>query len=413
MKLYHLADLHLGKTIYGTSMLEDQRDWIDKFLALCRKEQPDAVVAAGDIYDRSAPSGEAVVLLDHMLTELADQQIPVLLIAGNHDSGQRLSFGHSLFSKQNIHIAGTVRRELEHVVFQDPDGNGPVVIWMLPYVFPEQVSLLLEDDTIHTYEDAVRTLISLQDIDPAVRNVIISHQNVTADGKEAQRGGSETMVGGLGQIDYSVYALFDYVALGHIHSAYPVGRAQVRYAGTPLCYHFAETRQKDKGVTEVILPAKGENLQIRQIPIEPLHRMRLYEGTKEEVYAQLLKETGRNEYVGITLTDQRITPEISAYISGLLETRECLKMELVSSYSAFSGSASAADREKVQEMPLEDLFASFYEEMRGGTPPDEAEYELLQYIGELTCHADLSEPVSQKDLQRILDHAGKIGGDRS
>ena len=163
----------------------------------------------------------------------------------------------------------------------------------------------------------------------------------------------------------------------------------------------------------MILPAKGENLQIRQIPIEPLHRMRLYEGTKEEVYAQLLKETGRNEYVGITLTDQRITPEISAYISGLLETRECLKMELVSSYSAFSGSASAADREKVQEMPLEDLFASFYEEMRGGTPPDEAEYELLQYIGELTRHADLSEPVSQKDLQRILDHAGKIGGDRS
>ena len=394
-------------------MLEDQRDWIDKFLALCRKEQPDAVVAAGDIYDRSAPSGEAVVLLDHMLTELADQQIPVLLIAGNHDSGQRLSFGHSPFSKQNIHIAGTVRRELEHVVFQDPDGNGPVVIWMLPYVFPEQVSLLLEDDTIHTYEDAVRTLISLQDIDPAVRNVIVSHQNVTADGKEAQRGGSETMVGGLGQVDHSVYDLFDYVALGHIHSAYPVGRAQVRYAGTPLCYHFAETRQKDKGVTEVILPAKGENLQIRQIPIEPLHRMRLYEGTKEEVYAQLLKETGRNEYVGITLTDQRITPEISAYISGLLETRECLKMELVSSYSAFSGSASAADREKVQEMPLEDLFASFYEEMRGGTPPDEAEYELLQYIGELTRHADLSEPVSQKDLQRILDHAGKIGGDRS
>lgn len=348
-----------------------------------------------------------------MLTELADLQIPVLLIAGNHDSGQRLSFGHSLFSKQNIHIAGTVRRELEHVVFQDPDGDGPIVIWMLPYVFPEQVSMILEDDKVHTYEDAVRTLISLQDIDPAVRNVIVSHQNVTADGKEAQRGGSETMVGGLGQVDHSVYDLFDYVALGHIHSAYPVGRAQIRYAGTPLCYHFAETRQKDKGVTEVILPAKGEAVQIRQIPIEPLHRMRRYEGTKEEVYAQLLKETGRNEYVGITLTDQRITPEISAYISSLLEARECLKMELVSSYSAFSGSASELEREKVQDMPLEDLFASFYEEMRGGTPPDEEEYELLQYIGELTRHADLSEPVSQKDLQQILDHAGKIGGDRS
>jgi len=131
------------------------------------------------------------------------------------------------------------------------------------------------------------------------------------------------------------------------------------------------------------------------------------------VIALLVNESGMCLDLGIMLADLRIMPEISAYISGLLETRECLKMELVSSYSAFSGSASAADREKVQEMPLEDLFASFYEEMRGGTPPDEAEYELLQYIGELTRHADLSEPVSQKDLQRILDHAGKIGGDRS
>lgn len=413
MKLYHLADLHLGKTIYGLSMLEDQRDWIEKFLALCRKERPDAVAAAGDIYDRSAPSGEAVVLLDHLLTELADMQIPVFLIAGNHDSGQRLSFGHSIFSKQNIHIAGTVRRELEHVILEDPDGQGPVVIWMLPYVFPEQISMILEDDTIHTYDDAVRQLISLQNIDPAVRNVILSHQNVTADGKEVQRGGSETMVGGLGQIDHSVFDRFDYAALGHIHSAYPVGRAEVRYAGTPLCYHFAETRQKDKGVTEVTLPAKGEKIQIRQIPIEPLHRMRRYEGTKEEVYEQLLQETGRNEYVGITLTDQRITPEVSAYITDLLERRDCLKLELVSTFSAFSGCVSAAERDALREKPVEDLFASFYEEQRGGTVPDEAEYELMQYIGELVRNSDMAEPIGPDDLKKVLDRARMIGGDRT
>ena len=137
MKIFHLADLHFGKTIYGLSMLEDQRYWTDRFLDLCRDEKPDAVVIAGDVYDRASPSGDAVELLDHLLTQLAEEGIPVMMAAGNHDSGQRLAFGSTLLARQNIHIAGTISKEVSHVRMEDPDGHGPVTFWLLPYLYPE------------------------------------------------------------------------------------------------------------------------------------------------------------------------------------------------------------------------------------------------------------------------------------
>ena len=192
MKIYHLADLHFGKSIYGLSMLDDQRYWADQFLHYCSENKPDAVVIAGDVYDRSAPSGDAVELLDYFLTKLAEMDIPVFIIAGNHDSGQRLSFGRSMLAKQKIHISGRVEKEIDHFTMDVPDGYGPVTFWMLPYTFPEQVSSVLKDEEIHTYDQAVRKLIEAQNIDLTQRNIILSHQNVTADGKEAERGGSES-----------------------------------------------------------------------------------------------------------------------------------------------------------------------------------------------------------------------------
>ena len=205
MKFFHLGDLHFGKSIYGLSMLDDQRYFVEHFLDCCKREAPDAIVIAGDVYDRSAPSGDAVELLDFMLTKLADMGIPVMLVAGNHDSGQRLSFGRSIFSKQNVHIAGTPQKVMEHVTFENPDGFGPISFWLLPYMYPEMISHIFEDEEIRTYEEALRHIIKVQHIDPAHRNIIISHQNVTANGKEAERGGSESMVGGVGQIDYTAY----------------------------------------------------------------------------------------------------------------------------------------------------------------------------------------------------------------
>jgi exonuclease SbcD len=411
MKFYHLADLHFGKSIYGLSMLDDQRYWADQFIELCSNEKPDAIVIAGDIYDRSSPSGDAVELLDYFLTSLAEKNIPVMMIAGNHDSGQRLSFGKTMLSRQNLHIAGIAKKEIEHITFENLDENGPITFWMLPYTYPEQISLILNDEEIRTYDQAIRKLIELQKIDSDQRNIIIAHQNVIADGKEIERGGSESMVGGVGQIDYSVFDAFDYAALGHIHSSYPVGRKEVRYAGTPLCYHFSETRQKEKGIIEVTINDKDAPVEIRTIEITPLHKMRSLEGTKDEIYEILREDKGKNEYVGITLTDQRITPEIASYLKQLLNSRGSILMELLSSYSSFNGTISSAEREAVENKAIEDLFADLYTEQNGGTPATDEEYGLMAYVGELVRNQDSHLPIDMKDVNKLLDKAQKIGGE--
>ena len=418
MKIFHLADLHFGKTIYGLSMLKDQRHWTDQFLKLCTDERPDAVVIAGDVYDRSAPSGDAVELLDYFLTNLAEMQIHVFLIAGNHDSGQRLSFAHTLLERECIHIAGNIQKELKHYTFENPDGNGPVTIWMMPYTYPEQISVAfaseieaagpeaeISADNFRTYDSSVRTLLGAQSIDTTKRNIIISHQNVLSNGEEVERGGSETMVGGVGQIDYSVYNDYDYVALGHIHSAYSVGRDEVRYAGTPLCYHLNETRQKNKGVIEVILGAKGEPVKTNMISIEPMHVMRSISGTKDEVYEALAGEMGEEEYVGVVLKDTRVKPEIFSYIKKAVESKGGVLLECISDYREFSDQVNSVDAEAVKEKSLEDLFADLYTDRKGGNPPGDEVYEVLQYVGELVRNRDPHQPLDENCITKVVQKA--------
>ena len=281
MRFLHLADLHLGKSVYGTSLLDngDQSVWVEQFLALAEKLRPDAVVIAGDVYDRSAPSGEAVQLLSHMLTALHALGIPVMLCAGNHDSVQRLSFLHPLLAQEGLHISASLSESpaLRHVTLQDE--HGPVTFWLMPYVFPAIVSEVLGCERFADSDSAVRALLQRQDVDFAARNVLVAHQNVTAGGAEAERGGSEAMVGGVGQIDYTAFDGFDYVVLGHIHAACPVGRDSVRYAGSPLCYHFNETKQPPKGPVLVELGKKGEPVRTETLVLPPLHPMRELRGT--------------------------------------------------------------------------------------------------------------------------------------
>lgn len=390
MKFFHLADLHFGKSIHGVSLLEngDQPVWVDRFLALAEGVRPDAVVIAGDVYDRSAPSGGAVALLDRMVTALADLHIPVLLTAGNHDSGQRLAFAGQLLAKQDVHIAGILTPALPRVTLQDE--YGPVTFWMLPYVFPALAAQALEDDGIHDYDTAVRRLLEAQDIDFTRRNVLIAHQNVTANGQEVQRGGSESMVGGVGQVDYTAFDGFDYAALGHIHSAYPVGRSAVRYAGSPLCYHFQEARQTAKGPVLVELGPKGVPPVIETHVIPPLHPMREVRGAFEAIRDAELKNTARGEYVRIVLTDRRQDPEIGSFFRDLFESRDSIVMELVSEYDAFRA-VSDAPAAQASEMPLEALFAGFYAVRRDGSALDPQEEALLRFAGEQVRHLDAAD----------------------
>ncbi len=411
MRFFHLADLHFGKSVYGLSMLDDQKYWVDRFLDICGSDRPDAVVIAGDVYDRANPSGDAVELLDRMLTGLSEMDIPVMMIAGNHDSGQRLAFARSLLSKQKLHIAGEVKKDIEKVTLDDPDGNGPVTFWLLPYFFTEQIEKILDDEDIKNYDMALRKLLSLQDIDTGRRNVMVSHQNVTAFGKEIERGGSESMVGGVGQIDYSAYDRFDYVALGHIHSSYHVGKKEIRYAGTPLCYHMEETRQKDKGVLEVTMNKKGEEVSVRSIPIEPLHRMRYLVGTVDEIYDTVLKDKGSNEYIGINITDRRITPEMNSFLRNTLEARGSLLLELTSSFRSHSASGTSIDKDTVENTPIEDLFSRLYTEQMGDNPPSDDEYRLMRFIGEITRNRDTHLDVSEKDIDSVIEKAKGMGGE--
>ena len=405
VKLIHLADLHFGKCIHGVSMLEndDQPRWVDRLLDRVEALRPDAVLIAGDVYDRSAPSPDAVQLLSRMLTALSDMDVPVMMTSGNHDSTERLAFARPMLARQGLHISRALMEgaELAHVAL-DVDGMGPVTFWLMPYVFPALVSQALGEGPVRGYDAAIRALIAHQPVDFTQRNVLIAHQNVTCGGAEAARGGSESMVGGVGQVDYTAFDGFDYVALGHIHAAAAVGRDGVRYAGTPMCYHFNETRQAEHGGLVVTLGEKGAPVQVEPFSIEPLHPMRLCRGPLEALRAQFIDDPGRGEYVKLVLTDQPVSASANAFFARLLESRGSVLMELTSEYRRKGAVTRGLSTEVVRERSVDELFADFCAE-RSDTPPDERDIALMAQAKALMTRADVSLPPSQADIDRLLE----------
>lgn len=404
MRFFHLADLHLGKALCGVSLLEkgDQRRWAEQLILRAEELRPDAILIAGDVYDRSAPSGEAMQLLSRMLTALSELNIPVLLTAGNHDSAARLSYLRSLLSRQGVHISAPLSDspELARVTLEDE--HGPVTFWLMPYAYPALVAHALGEDGFPDYDAAVRALLARQDVDFTRRNVLVAHQNVTAFGAEAARGGSESMVGGVGQVEYTAFDGFDYVALGHIHAACPVGRNEVRYAGSPLCYHFDELRQQKKGALVVELGAKGAPVSIETLHIPPLHPLREIRGSYDEIRESELQNPRTGEYLRVALTDRRISPEVSDFLRALFRARDSVLMELVSEYDPYTGAASAPSARAVEEKPVEALFADFFAD-RSGADPDDGDLALLARAGELLRRADAHTPPTADDVRALLD----------
>lgn len=300
MKFLHLADLHLGKRVNGFSMLEDQAHILRQILAILDGEQPDGVLIAGDVYDKSVPSVEAVELLDGFLTELRARGVPVLLISGNHDSPERLAFGGRVMDSCGIHISPVYDGALAPVTLQD--AFGPVHVWLLPFVKPAHVRRWFPDADIESYTDAVAEAVAHMDIDTAARNVLVTHQFVTGG---ARSGSEELSVGGTDNVDSGVFAPFDYVALGHLHGAQHIGRETVRYAGSPLKYSFSEARQH-KSVTVVTLGEKGD-VQVRTVALTPLRELREIRGSYDELTARSFYEhtTYRSDYLHLILTDEQ------------------------------------------------------------------------------------------------------------
>lgn len=298
MKFLHLSDLHIGKRVYEFSMLEDQKYILEQILAIAEEECPDGVILAGDLYDKPVPSAEAVQVLDAFLTRLAKLDIPVFAVSGNHDSPQRLAFGASLMSGRGIHISPVYDGNVRNVCLKDEWGE--VWVYLLPFLKPAMVRHAFAQEEVESYQDALALALEQMDVDRGKRNVLVAHQFVTG----ASRCESEEVtVGGLDQVDASLFDDFDYVALGHLHSPQQIGRETVRYCGTPLKYSFSEAGQ-EKSVTVVELREKG-NVSIRRIPLKPLRDMRKIRGSYLEVTAKSFYQgTNTGDYVQVTLTDE-------------------------------------------------------------------------------------------------------------
>lgn len=380
MKLIHLSDLHLGKRVNEFSMMEDQKDILRKILAVIEEEQPDAVLIAGDVYDKSVPSAEAVELFDAFLVELAKQKRQVFIISGNHDSPERLAFANRLIDASGIHLAPVYHGAIEPLVLTD--AYGEVRFYMLPFVKPAHVRRFFPDEEIASYEDAVRVAIKDMAIDPKARNVLITHQFVTG----AQVSDSEELsVGGTDQVSAEVLKEFDYVALGHLHRPQMIldTDSVIRYSGTPLKYSFSEAGDT-KSVTVVELKEKGDiTLMLRDL--EPLHDMLEIKGSYNELTLKSYYEKDpklRESYLHITLTDEEDVIDAAAKLRIIYPYLMKLDYDNVRTRTQkIIEPLQEADR----KTPLE-LFDIFYEMQNGQKMSDaQSSYmkELIEKIWEV------------------------------
>ena len=359
MKFLHISDLHIGKRVNEFSMTEDQKYILNQILQIAQREQVDAVLIAGDIYDKPMPSAEAVQMFDWFLTGLADLGKKVLAVSGNHDSPERIAFGGELMRGRGVYVSPVYRGETLEVALQD--SYGEIRVHLLPFVKPATVRHTLEERPEdeggvrlpESYQEAVEIAIERMKIDGKTRNILVAHQFVTGAGRCDSE---EVAVGGLDNVDARVFNAFDYVALGHIHSPQSVGRETVRYCGTPLKYSFSEAEQ-EKSVTIVELREKGQ-LTVSTVPLIPLHDMRKIRGAYLEVMSKsFYQDRDREDYMQITLTDEEDIPD------GMQRLRTVYPnlMRLVYDNSRTREDRTVEAVGQVEEGSEMELFGEFYE----------------------------------------------------
>jgi exonuclease SbcD len=302
MKFLHISDLHIGKKFRETDFTEDQIYILNEIIRIVDDIKPDGIFIAGDVYDRSVPTANAVNLFDDFLTRLELRSIRTFIISGNHDSPERLNFGKEIMGKNGIYIAGAFKGKPDRITLEDEFGS--IYIYLLPFVKPSVVSYYLKDADTSTYEKAVKAVIDAAQIDVTQRNILIAHQFVTNQGVEPEQSDSELLsVGGLDNIDVSVFEPFDYVALGHIHGPQKIGRETVRYCGTPLKYSFSECNHK-KSVTCIEIGNKGD-IKLTYLPLHPKRDMRIIKDNINNLLSDE-KYTGMNceDYIQAIITDE-------------------------------------------------------------------------------------------------------------
>ena len=365
MKFFHLSDLHIGKQLHRYNLKEDQQVILKEVITYAKELRPDAIVIAGDIYDKSVPSAEAVNVFDEFLTDLSEitPEIPILIISGNHDSPDRLKYASEILKRHHIYLAGNVpERPEEHIEKVTlHDAYGEVDFYLLPFMKPAYVKNIFVDGTPETYSDAVKEIIKREKIDyKDKRNVLVSHQFYVGEKAESpETCDSEVFsVGGIDNVDIGSVKEFDYVALGHLHGAQCIGKPEIRYCGTLLKYSVSESTQ-NKSLTVVTLKAKGEKPEIENYPLHPLRDVRKKKGTLDEIIKEA-QETEKDDYISITLTD-----EIDPY-----KPKE--QLERIFSHILEIRVDNQRTRTKLKEMDEElvmkdhfNSFAEFYKEMQG------------------------------------------------
>lgn len=371
MKLFHLSDLHIGKRVNEFSMIEDQKYILTQILYAADQEKPDGILISGDVYDRTIPTAEAVQVFDAFLTRLSEQKIPVFIISGNHDSAERLAFGSSLMGKSGIYFSKVYDGTVEKIPMQD--AHGTVWIYLLPFLRPSTIRHALPEraEEVQSAADAVRIALEQTKIDEKERNVLLAHQFVTG----AKRCDAEELqVGDVDQIPAELFASFDYVALGHIHSPQKVGRETVRYCGAPLKYSFSEAGQ-EKSITVVELKEKG-SVDLRTIPLKPLHDLRKIRGTYLEVTAKSFYENRDCEdYLQVTLTDEEDVPDGMAKLRTIYPN--LMRLEYDNKRTRSNAEVRAAER--VEEKSELELFQEFYE-LQNNQPMTEVQEQFVEEL---------------------------------
>ena len=369
MKLLHLADLHIGKRVYEYSMLEEQKAALLQAFQMAKDHAVDAVLIAGDVYDKTIPTIEGVKLFDTFLTALKTRKIPTFIISGNHDSAERLSFGRHLFEHAEIYMSGTYEEEILKKLFTDEFGQ--VDIYLLPFLKPQQIEVSEGEEKPQDYTEAIRLVLNRLNIDKNNRNVLLAHQFVGGGSSEPMRAESETQsVGGVEMVDYRVFEAFDYVALGHLHGAQHVGRETVRYAGSPVKYSFSEAHQV-KSATLVTLGEKNTDVIIEKLPFIPVHDMREIKGTLAQLTGpDVLAESDPLDYMHITLTDEEEIYDVFGKLRAVYPNLMVLDFE--NSRTKSEGLAVLTGEIMKDKSTLE-LFREFFEKQAGAelTPMQE------------------------------------------
>lgn len=368
MKLFHLADLHIGKRYNELSLIDDQRYILDKILSLCDSEKPDGVIIAGDVYDKSVPSAEAVELFDLFLNGLSERGLKTFIISGNHDCAERVAFGSKLMRASGVYVAPVYDGSVKPVVLSD--AYGEINFYLLPFVKPATVRRFFGED-IDGYTAALAAVVNAMGVDASVRNVLVAHQFVTGS---RQSGSEELVVGDLGNVDAAVFSPFDYVALGHVHGAQNVGTDSVRYCGTPLKYSLSEAND-EKSVTVVELGEKGK-FCVKTLPLQPMRDVREIKGTYDELTRKSYYDGAafRNDLLHIVLTDEDEVTDALSKLRLIYPNVMSLRYDNVRTRENAS--------EKLEALPARsplEMFSSLYE-AQNNAELSEKQRELVQSL---------------------------------